>query len=184
MSLSKLGLPGVRTGIIIAAPQIVRALTAMNAIVSLSPSGVGPALVRDMLQSGEILEISQEIIRPHYEDKAHHAVASVHAAMREIPTGNGSGQQERIEYYIHKPEGAFFLWLWFPNLPINTLALYQRLRDRKVLVLPGQYFFPGLQQEWQHRHECIRMSSAGPKQQVEAGVRILAEEVYRAFQEA
>lgn len=179
MSLSKLGLPGVRTGMIIAAEPIIRALTAMNAIVSLAPSSFGPALVRDLLKSGEILRISQEIIRPHYAAKAQHAVAAVHAAMQDAPDG-----ASQVAYHIHKPEGAFFLWLWFPDLPINSLALYQRLRARNVLVLPGQYFFPGLQQEWQHRHECLRISYAGPEATVAAGIQIIGQEVRRAWAEA
>jgi valine--pyruvate aminotransferase len=185
MSLSKLGLPGVRTGIIIAAEPVIRALTAMNAIISLAPSSMGAALVRDLVKRGDILDISRNLIRPHYEDKAEHAVACVHAAMQDGALGNGAQGKDRqqMAYYIHKPEGAFFLWLWFPNLPINSLALYQRLRDRNVLVLPGQYFFPGLDMEWQHRHECIRVSYAGPKEQVAAGIRIIGEEVRRAFAE-
>lgn len=182
MSLSKLGLPGVRTGIIIAAEPIIRALTAMNAIISLAPSGFGPGLVRDLVKSGDILRVSREIIRPHYAAKAQQAVAAIHTAMHEVQSESNGGSE--IEYYIHKPEGAFFLWLWLPNLPINSLALYQRLRDRKVLVLPGQYFFPGLQQEWQHRHECLRLSYAGSEENFAAGVRAIAEEVQRAWAEA
>ncbi|MEZ4518271.1 MAG: hypothetical protein R3C44_16100 [Chloroflexota bacterium] len=55
------------------------------------------------------------------------------------------------EYYIHKP--GFFLWLWFnENLPINSSqgTLYERLKARGVLIVPGHHFFPGLDEPWDH----------------------------------
>ncbi len=44
--VSKLGLPGVRTGIIIAREDIIRAYTNANTIVSLACGNLGPALER------------------------------------------------------------------------------------------------------------------------------------------
>ena len=48
---------------------------------------------------------------------------------------------------IHKPEGAFFLWLWMPGLPMTNAALYKRLKARGVIVVSGHYFFPGLEDD-------------------------------------
>lgn len=45
MSLSKLGLPGLRCGIVIASEAITQALTNINGIVSLSPGGWGRLLL-------------------------------------------------------------------------------------------------------------------------------------------
>ena len=45
MSLSKLGLPGARTGIVIANSDIIRQFINMTAITSLAPGGIGPAIV-------------------------------------------------------------------------------------------------------------------------------------------
>ena len=43
-SLSKVGLPGVRTGIIVAAPEVVKAVSSLNAIVNLSrPASARPS---------------------------------------------------------------------------------------------------------------------------------------------
>jgi len=69
MSLSKIGLPGVRTGIVIAAAPVVRALTGMNAIMNLTTGGFGPRLVLDLIRSGEILELSRSVVRPFYQRK-------------------------------------------------------------------------------------------------------------------
>ena len=57
MSLSKLGLPGLRTGIVIANEEIVAALGAANAIFCLAPGSLGPALATDLVESGEVLAL-------------------------------------------------------------------------------------------------------------------------------
>jgi valine--pyruvate aminotransferase len=62
-------------------------------------------------------------------------------------------------------------------------VLYERLKQRGVLVIPGQYFFYGLDDAgWQHRNECIRVSYAMDEAFVRDGLRIIAEEVRRANQ--
>jgi valine--pyruvate aminotransferase len=171
MSLSKLGLAGVRTGIVIANEQIIRALSGINAIVNLTTGGFGAALTVGMVESGEIISISRNIVRPFYEDKADEAVALVR---RELAG---------YTYAIHRPEGAIFLWLWFPELPISCAELYQRLKQRGVLVIPGHHFFPGLAGDWKHKHECIRVTYSQSADVVERGIAIIADEVKRAYDE-
>ncbi len=171
MSLSKLGMPGVRTGIVIADPEITRAIAALNAVISLAPTSVGAALTLDMVRSGEIIRLSQEVIRPFYQGKAEQAVGYVRKTMGDLPC------------YIHRPEGAFFLWLWFKDLPITSQVLYERLKARNVFILPSHHFFPGLAEPWQHKHECIRVSYTQKEDVVREGIQIIAEEVRRAYQE-
>ncbi len=170
LSLSKIGLPGVRTGIVVANEDVVDALTSMNAVLSLAVSSVGPVLAQSIVETGEILKISREVIRPFYEAKALQSVQWC----REYLDG--------IDFRIHKPEGALFLWLWFPGLPISSEELYQRLKQRGVLVIAGQHFFPGLQDEWQHTEECIRVTYSQDEVMVREGIEIIAEEVKRAFE--
>ena len=86
-----------------------------------------------------------------------------------------------MPFKIHKPEGAIFLWLWFENLPISSQELYLRLKDRGVLVVPGHNFFPGMDNSWKHQQECIRVSYAQDGDTVKAGVRLIAEEVIKAY---
>ena len=110
MSLSKLGLPSTRTSIVIAKPEVVKNLSSINAIVHLSTATVGQHLVTPLIQSGEILHISQKTIKPFYEKKAKSAIEYFHKQM------NNSS----IPYYLHKAEGALFLWLWCKDLPITS----------------------------------------------------------------
>lgn len=165
MSLSKLGLPAVRTGIVIGPAEITQALAKMNAILTLSPVGVGSQLVLDLVESGEICRIAREIIRPFYQKKMRQTVQWIQNTF--------SG----LDYAIHQPEGAMFLWLWFRNLPVSSLELYERLKQKGVLVVSGHYFFPGLSEDWDHKAQCIRMTYSQDDAVVKRGIEIMGETI-------
>lgn len=170
LSLSKLGLPAARTGIIIAAEPVIQAITGMNAILHLANGSIGPALAEAMTESGEIVELSRNVINPYYRERAAQALAWFDEALA------------GVDYAIHEAEGAIFLWLWFPNLPISSEELYRRLKARGVLVISGHYFFPGLEGDWPHQHECLRVTYAQSPEMVKRGIDIIAEEVKKALQ--
>ena len=172
MSLSKLGLPGVRTGIVIAKEKIIVALTRMTAVLSLAVGSVGPVLTEKFLASGEILSLSRNLIMPFYHRKA---LAACEQLQQEL---------DGVHYRIHTLEGAFFLWLWLPGLPISSAELYERLKNSGVLVVSGHHFFPGVTQSWRHRDECLRISFAQDDDIVQRGITIVAMEVKRLFAEA
>jgi len=169
LSLSKLGLPGARTGIVIANPDVINAFAKANTILSLATGNFGPALARHLLADGKILQLSREVVAPFYRARMEHAVATFKKYLGDLPC------------VIHKPEGAIFLWLWFKNLPISSEALYQRLKARGVLVVSGHHFFPGLAGDWQHCHECIRVTYCQDASVVEQGAKIIADEVRQIF---
>ena len=169
MSLSKLGLPGMRTGIIVAAEDIIETITSLNAITMLANGSLGANLVCDLLDSDEVIDICDRTIKPFYRSKSAQAQAWCH----EYFAG--------LDYYLHKSEGAIFLWVWFPTLPISDSALYERLKQRDVLVLAGRHFFPGLSEPWDHTEQCLRISYAQDADEVRRGIEIISEEVHRAF---
>jgi valine--pyruvate aminotransferase len=169
LSLSKLGLPGTRTGIVIAREDIIRAFTNANTIVSLASGNLGPALASALFDSDEILTLSRDHIAPYYRERSQQTVLWFRQQLGDLP------------YHIHKPEGAIFLWLWFEGLPITSQQLYQRLKQRGVLVVPGHNFFVGLADDWPHRHECLRVSYAQDLEAVYRGVAIIADEVRKAY---
>lgn len=173
MSLSKLGLPGVRCGIVIASEVMTQAMTNINGIVNLAPCSIGPAIANHMIEQSDLLPLSENIIKPFYQRKALHAVELLQAAISDP------------RFKIHKPEGAIFLWLWFDELPITTMELYQRLKVRGVLIVPGEYFFFGQEskaEKWDHAHQCLRMNYVQSDEDMQRGIEIIAEEVNKAYQ--
>ena len=169
LSLSKLGLPGVRTGIIVASEEVIQAYTNANTIVSLACGNLGPALAMEMFKTGEILSLTRDHVTPFYRDRSRQTVQWFREQLGDLP------------FHIHKPEGAIFLWLWFEGLPITSQELYERLKKRGVLIVPGQNFFVGIEDDWSHQHECIRVSYAQDAATVKRGVEIIAEEVARVY---
>lgn len=172
LSLSKIGLPGTRTGIVVAREEIASAVSSMSAIVGLANGNVGQAIVEPLVRSGEILNLSNEVVRPYYIKKSQQARKWVDELF-----------DPSLPYRVHLSEGALFLWLWFEDLPISSQELYERLKARGVLIVSGHYFFFGLDdsEPWQHRHECIRMTFTMDERTVKDGIKIIAEEVRAAY---
>lgn len=172
MSLSKLGLPGLRCGIVIASEEITQALANMNGIISLAPGSFGPTLANHMIEKDDLLDLSSNVIKPFYHKKSQRAVELLQNA---IPDPR---------FRIHKPEGAIFLWLWFDELPITTMELYRRLKARGVLIVPGEYFFIGQEDDWEHAHQCVRMNYVQSDEMIFKGIEVIAEEIEKAYQSA
>lgn len=174
LSLSKIGLPGTRTGIVIARPDIAKAVSSLSAVVGLANNNVGQTIMRPLIENGEILRLSNEVVRPFYQEKSRLALGWVEETFA-----------DGFEWRVHRSEGALFLWLWFPGLPISSRELYERLKKREVLVVSGHYFFFGLDEEepWGHRDECLRMTYTMDEKTVRRGLAIISEEVRKAWAE-
>ena len=170
LSLSKLGLPGTRTAIVVAPEKVASALAAMTAIVGLANGNVGQQLALPWVESGEILDFGPRILRPFYEEKSRVAAAWT----REFFDAAG------VDWALHASEGAFFHWLWLRGLRIPTRELYERLKARKVLIVPGEYFFFGLREDWPHSRECLRLNFSQPADVVREGLQIIAAEAAKA----
>lgn len=172
ISLSKLGLPGTRTSVIVAHEKVTTALANMNAVLTLANGNIGQAIVQPLLEGDQLTRCAQEVIKPFYQLRCE-------AAQQTLDSHLG----DDLPYALHRAEGAFFLWLWLKDFPISTSELYHRLKRRKVLVVPGHYFFFGLQEPWQHQNECLRITYAQPETIVREGLEILADEVRCIYQQ-
>ncbi len=170
MSLSKLGLPGTRTAIVVAPEKIATALGAMTAIAGLANGNVGQQLALPWIESDRILQFGSQILRPFYAERS----AQAQAWTREFFNAAG------VNWALHASEGAFFHWLWLPDLKISTRELYERLKRRKVLVVPGEYFFFGLDGDWPHSRQCLRLNYSGNADAVREGLLVIAEEARAA----
>ena len=66
-SLSKVGLPGVRTGIVVANPQVIKAVCAMNAVINLAPVRFGATIAKPLFDDDRIATLSNDTIKPFYQ---------------------------------------------------------------------------------------------------------------------
>lgn len=175
LSLSKFGLPAARTGIVIANPEIIQAISSMNAIINLATGSFGSLLAVDMLRNKEIIVLSHQVVKPYYQHKAEQARDFLLNKLKGLPV------------QLHKIEGAMFLWLWLKDCPVSNEILYQRIKQKGVLIVSGQHFFPGLTQTeataWRHTRECLRITYSQEQTLVFRGLSIIAEEIHHAYQQ-
>ncbi len=172
MSLSKAGLPGERVGIAIGDEKLIEALECFQANASLHSSRYGQAIAARAIDSGELARISETVIRPFYKNKFAVLESTLEAAM-----------PDNLPWFLHRGEGAIFAWIWLKDLPISDNDFYQKLKKVGVIVVPGNSFFPGLREEWQHKHECFRVSLTGSDEEIKTGMQRfakVAQEVYRS----
>ncbi len=171
MSLSKAGLPGERLGIAIGDADIIRALECFQTNLCIHSSRYGQAIAARAIASGALAQASETVIRSYYQQKFRVLEAALDAAM-----------PQDLPWYLHLGEGAIFAWLWFDQLPCTDQELYQQLKQREVIVVPGNAFFPGIREDWPHTRQCIRISLTASDEEITTAMGRLAElvrEVYR-----
>lgn len=168
-SLSKAGLPGERIGITIADEGIINVLESFQSYASLHSSRFGQAIAAEAINSGELAHLSRTVIRPYYRAKMGVFEKALERYMPDVP------------WHLHIAEGALFAWLWFEDLPGTDRAIYDELKKDRVFVVPGSYFFPGIDPDWPHRNQCVRVSLTASEADLEAGAAALAKVVGRMY---
>ncbi|MBW4683914.1 MAG: valine--pyruvate transaminase [Komarekiella atlantica HA4396-MV6] len=171
MSLSKAGLPGERIGIAIGDQKWIEALECFQANASLHSSRYGQAIAAIAINSGALIDISQTVIRPFYQNKFTVLETSLEQAM-----------PKNLPWFLHRGEGAIFAWLWLEDLPITDWEFYQQVKQVGVIIVPGSTFFPGLEQEWPHKHQCFRISLTGSDEELVTGMQRLAKVAEETYQ--
>lgn len=168
MSLSKFGLPGTRTAFVVGPPEVAAAIASMTAVTGLANGNFGQAIAGPLIASGEITRLSREVIRPYYLAKRDKALAAIEEFF-----------PDEAPYFVHESGGAMFLWLWIKGSKRSSKEIYEALKKRGVLVVPGEYFFFGLEdQDWPHSRECLRLSFAMDDNDVREGISIIADELF------
>lgn len=171
MSLSKAGLPGERIGIAIGDEQLIGALESFQTNMCIHPSRYGQAIAARAINSGALADIAVQVIRPYYQSKFAVLEATIEQAMpKDLP------------WFLHRGEGAIFAWLWLQDLPLSDWEFYQQLKQVGVIVVPGSTFFPGLQEDWPHKHQCLRISLTASDQEIETGMQRLAKVAEQVYQ--
>jgi valine--pyruvate aminotransferase len=164
VSLSKTGLPGERIGVAIGDEKWIEVLESFATNIAIHSARFGQALATKAIKSGELAQLSKEVVRPFYQNKLEEIKVACHKYLN-----------PDLTWYLHDCQGGMFAWLWLENLPITDQELYTKLKEKGVIVVPGSGFFPGLQHDWQHSHECIRLSLTSTQESINEGVRILSE---------
>lgn len=170
-SLSKVGLPGSRTGIFVGPADIISKISSANAVINLASPNFGQYLTTDLFRTGKIDEISEKYIQPYYAERYAKAYELIDKHF-----------DKSLPWRLHTYEGSYFLWLWLKGSKKTSKQIYSSLKEKGVLIVPGEYFFFGMEtDDWPHAKECIRINFARPDAELELGIPILAEEISQLF---
>jgi valine--pyruvate aminotransferase len=170
MSLSKAGLPGERLGIAIGDERVIQALEAFQTNLCIHSSRYGQAIAARAIRSGALADISAQVIRPYYQAK-----------FTVLETALDATMPKDLPWYLHRGEGAIFAWLWLDELPITDWELYQALKQVGVIPVPGSAFFPGLQEDWSHTRQCLRISLTATDEELTTAMQRLAQVVEQVY---
>lgn len=164
LSFSKIGLPGVRFGIIISDSETIQTLSSFAAVGNLAVGNLGVYLMALLFQKNILPSLAKNILRPFYESKLKLAIERFTTEF----------QKMGVDYEIHDPMGGFFLWIRFPSLSISNHELYQLCKANRLFIVSGHYFFPGLNRDFSHTKECIRLTYCREEEELARGAQILA----------
>ena len=107
----------------------------MTAIVGLANCSIGQAIVLPLVESGEILRLAREVVGPFYKRKSELAQDWIAGSFN-----------DSLDYHVHVSEEPCSCGFWFRGMRISAETLYNRLKERGVLVVPGHYF--GVSEDW------------------------------------
>lgn len=168
LSLSKAGLPGVRTGIIIADESIVTMIGRMNAVMQLASPTIGPAMMKGSIEDGSFTDICNRFVLPFYAKRRQLALEILDDAT----------DRQSVGLKRHESLGAFFLWLTFEGTKEKSESnvIYKKLAEKNVIVVPGHHYFPGAGL-WQYSHSnsSVRISYLSSPEDIEAGLTAMIE---------
>ena len=171
LSLSKIGLPSIRTGIVIASKEVATAISNINAIAALASGSMGQVLAGSLIKTGTLSALATTAVKPFYEKKAKQTVSWIN----EFFLGT--------EYFYHKIEGSIFCFLYLPQLKISTIEFYHKLKEKGVITVPGEYFFFGSKEKvctHPHYDKCLRINYSADDDIVRDGLKIIAK-MYKEY---
>ncbi|MEU3613629.1 valine--pyruvate transaminase [Streptomyces sp. NPDC006872] len=174
-SVSKAGLPGERLGFAIGAPEYIDALAAFMSNSVLHAPQLPQAALARTLRDGRLDHVTHHAIAPYYREKKQFVADLLSEVM-----------PPDMDWRMHSGAGGMFCWLWVNHGWFDDIALYNRLKDRRVFIVPGRHFFveplssaaPG-----EHATRCFRISLSTEEKVLTEGVRRVAE-VLREMRDA
>ena len=161
-SFSKIFAPGFRLGWIIGAPELLEQIFVCKQALDLCPPVFDQYMAAEFLGSGALdrnLKRSIEL----YREKRDFMLELMD---RYMPSGVS---------WTH-PDGGLFLWVTLPE-GVDTVAMYDSALAAGVAYVAGSFFYL----DGSHRNTMRLNFSYLAKERMEAGVRLLAEEIEKAL---
>ncbi len=125
-SFSKVLSPGLRVGVAIGNPEVIRKMTIGKQGVDVTTSNLSQLIVAEYLKRGYIFKNIEKSL-PIYRERKNAMIAALNKYMPE-------------EYKYVNAEGGLFIWGEF-DAPINTVELAPEAIKHDVAYIQGQVFY-------------------------------------------
>ncbi len=125
-SFSKVLSPGLRVGVAVGNPEVIRKMTIGKQGVDVTTSNLSQLIVAEYLKRGYIFKNIEKSL-PIYRERKNAMIAALNKYMPE-------------EYKYVNAEGGLFIWGEF-DAPINTVELAPEAIKHDVAYIQGQVFY-------------------------------------------
>jgi valine--pyruvate aminotransferase len=146
-SVSKAGLPGERIGFAIGASRHIDAMVSFIANSALHAPQFPQVILARALEDGQLDDLAVSVIKPYY-------LARRQAAEKLL----SESLPDSVDWHIHASRGGMFCWLWVNEPWFDDSELYRVLKRRRVVIVPGRYFFGDPPCRPPHAAQCFRIS--------------------------
>jgi len=162
-SASKAGMPGERIGFLIGNSKYINIITSFMANTVLhAPQLLQVALSR-VIDSGELDCMSGTVINPYYKEKYNFTHELLHTLLPvEVP------------WRIFDSDGGMFCWIWINDKNFDGLYFYQKLKEKNIFIMPGQFFFINEPEVSEHGRQCFRISLSAHHGVIAKGIETIA----------
>ncbi|MFD6935372.1 aminotransferase class I/II-fold pyridoxal phosphate-dependent enzyme [Streptomyces goshikiensis] len=167
-TLSKAGLPGERVAFAIGPERYIGPMVSFLANSALHAPQLAQTVVARSLSTGRLDALVSEVISPFYRERR---LTAEKMFLELMPDG--------LDWRMHSGDGGMFCWFWINDSRFDDMELYERLKRKKVFIVPGRHFFvddpaaargPGA-----HRTRCFRVSLSPDPSVLARGGALIAE---------
>ncbi|MCF6436737.1 aminotransferase class I/II-fold pyridoxal phosphate-dependent enzyme [Pseudoalteromonas sp. MMG022] len=166
-SFSKAGIPGSRIGIAVADSALVANLSLSQCNATIQPNAYAQLLANQAINHHDLSRFCHQVLRPMYSNMALFAKT----LMMDLFKG--------INWKMHQYSGGMFLWIQFSDLKCNSQVIYEEAKKHKLIIVPGDVFFFGVDSSSIGGEQCIRISLAVSERTLIEGLSILKNIIHK-----
>jgi valine--pyruvate aminotransferase len=163
-SVSKAGLPGERIGFAIGASRYIDAMVSFIANSSLHAPQFPQMMLARALERRCLDVLAASVIKPYYLARRQTAEKLLFDSL-----------PDSVDWRLHTSRGGMFCWLWVDEPWFDDIKLYRALKRRRVVIVPGRYFFVDPLGLAQHGTQCFRISVTADEPVLREGIGHIAE---------
>jgi valine--pyruvate aminotransferase len=166
---SKAGLPGERIGFAVGDPRYIGPMVSFLANSALHAPQLCQLALATALETGTMDDMTSTVIKPFYQGRRRLGEKLLADSL-----------PDSVNWKLHSSRGGMFCWLWIDHDWFDDNVVYERLKEKRVFVVPGRHFFVDPERPSrirEHATRCIRISLSAAEPDICEGMGRLGETI-------